>query len=289
MSLDQWPEHVHREIVDKFVDPAVSYQMTTRDFIVRPSAAAPITITLPPVGESAGRIFTIMPRLASPTNTITIASKGDSEGWKGNVVINTAGTKLLFFSDGAAWFQLSDSFVSGEFIAGAPVSGKATAVEQFDGLTHVTILTLTLTGANDLDLANADGGIGAKVYDFPEGRIQILGSIIDATVVVNNVFEASVNDVFIVGAGTVTAAADATLATTEVDLLPAVTLDTVSNTVLSLAWESALAEEPQFDGTVTPVDAFINVAVAGTSISAALTVAITGTWTITWQNLGDIA
>lgn len=291
MSLEQNPEHHHRTLVDKYVDPVVSYQMKTFDYVVRVSAAAPITITLPPVAEAMGRFYSIIARVATPTNTVTIAS-ADSSSWPGNPVVNTNGTKLLFYSDGLTWHQLSDSFSSTQFLAGAPIASKATAVETFDGTTHQTVITLTLTGANDLDLSGAaDNGIGVQVYQFPAGRINILGSVIDATVVTNLVYNASANDVFNVGAGSVSAtqAAEGDLTATEVDLLPKVVLDTVSNTVATFQWESALAAGAQFDGTATALKAFINAAVLNASTTADVTLAITGTWTITWVNLGDIA
>ena len=41
------------------------------------------------------------------------------------------------------------------------------------------------------------------------------------------------------------------------------------------------------DGTTTALDVFVNAAVANASTTKAVTVAVTGTLTITWINLGD--
>jgi len=173
---------------------------------------------------------------------------------------------------------------------GAVVSGKATAVEYGDGVLHQTVLTLTLTGANDLDLAgDADNSKGVKVYDFPVGRIHVLGATINASVTVNNAFNASDNDIFYMAVGSVdgTQAANADLTSTEADLIPKTTLDTESNATLTLDWHAALAAAAQFDGTTTALDVFVNAAVANASTTKAVTVAVTGTLTITWINLGD--
>lgn len=173
---------------------------------------------------------------------------------------------------------------------GAVVAGKCTAVEYGDGVLHKTVLTLTLSGTNDLDLAgDADCSAGIKVYDFPAGRIHLLGATVDASVVVNDAFNASTNDVFHVSVGSVdgTQAANGDLTGTEADLIPKTTLDTVSNTTLTLPWKTALAAAAQFDGTTTALDVFVNAAVANASTTKAVTVAVTGTLTMTWLNLGD--
>jgi hypothetical protein len=97
----------HHQVVDKFVDPIANYQMSTRDYVVRPSAdgdTGAITITLPPVAEARGRWYSIVCRNADAVNTITVQDKDDSECWAGDVVLNGKCDKLLCFSDGLAWF-----------------------------------------------------------------------------------------------------------------------------------------------------------------------------------------
>ena len=172
--------------------------------------------------------------------------------------------------------------------AGAIVANKCTASEGGNSALHQTTLTLTLTGANDLDLADgADHGTGVQIYDFPAGRIHIIGVTINASVVCNNAFNADPNDIFYLGCGTVTAGDEGTLAGTEQNLIPVTTIDTVGNTTLTNDWHAALAADAVFDGTGTAVDLFVNAAVANTATTKAVTIAITGTMTITWINLGD--
>ncbi len=148
-------------------------------------------------------------------------------------------------------------------------------------------ISLAISGANDIDLADGDHGAGKKIFTFPAGRILVLGATIDALATSNDAFEANPNDIYYLGVGTVTAADDATLATTEQDIIPVTTIDTAGNTSLINTWKNALAASAQFDGTTTAVALFVNAAVAGTSLTKALTIAVVGTLTVTWINLGD--
>jgi len=169
---------------------------------------------------------------------------------------------------------------------GAIVADKATAVENLNE-THKTTLTFTLTGDNDLDLADGDHGTGIQVYDFPAGHILILGATIDASVTTSANYDTSPNDVFVVSCGTEVGADDNALTGTEVDIIPSTELDTVGATALTLDWHAALAASAQFDGTGTAKDLYVNVACTAASATGANTYAITGTLTVTWINLGD--
>jgi hypothetical protein len=77
------------------------------------------------------------------------------------------------------------------------------------------------------------------------------------------------------------------LTLTEQDIIPATTIDTQGNTVLTNALKAALAASAQFDGTASALDLYVNAAVLNASTTKAVTVAITGTLTLFWINLGD--
>jgi len=103
----------HDEIVDKYVNPIEDYQMTTYDYIVRPAAdgnSGPITVTLPPVAEAKGRVYSILARTADPVNTVTIADKDDSEGWGGDYIFVADGHSVIMYSDGLKWTALFGGF-----------------------------------------------------------------------------------------------------------------------------------------------------------------------------------
>jgi hypothetical protein len=109
MGLEQNNEQQYREVVDKYINPVVDTQMTTRDYVVRPAAdgdSGPITITLPPVAEAKGRLYSIIARNADAVNTITIADRDDSECWGGDIVMDGKCDRALMYSDGLAWLAL---------------------------------------------------------------------------------------------------------------------------------------------------------------------------------------
>lgn len=108
MLEDRSSEH-QREVVDKYHDPQASYQMTTRDYVMRPEAFAftgPIVITLPPVADAKGRFYSILARRGDVFNTITITDKNDSECWIADITLNNKCDRVLLYSDGLTWIPL---------------------------------------------------------------------------------------------------------------------------------------------------------------------------------------
>ena len=99
---------------DKYVEPdGRSYEMSTRDYIVRPQTYAwnavterggPIVITLPRVAEAKGQWYSIIARRADETNTITVQNRGDSECWVADMLFKYKCKRILLYSDGLAWF-----------------------------------------------------------------------------------------------------------------------------------------------------------------------------------------
>lgn len=97
---------------DTYVNPAADYQMRTWDYRVRPRAngtSGAWTLTLPPVAEAKGRIYSIIARDADAVNTITITDLDDSECWQGDVVFDAKCDRMLAYSDGLAWSYWTSS------------------------------------------------------------------------------------------------------------------------------------------------------------------------------------
>lgn len=170
-------------------------------------------------------------------------------------------------------------------IGAAAASGNVASESR--GIVNKTLLTLTAVG---ITLADAAQGGGVKVYDFPEGRILVLGVVgtltFTTTSVLASTLNASVTGNW--GLGTVVQA-NGTLATTEQNLIP--TTNFTSSATINVAGSTtskALAASAQFDGTTTAVDAFLNVGIAGaTDIDGDATITATGTILMHWINLGD--
>jgi hypothetical protein len=116
MGLEQNNEQHYRQVVDKFHDPAASYTMTVRDYVLRITAdTEAVTITLPPVAEAKGRFYSIKCRDAS--FAVTIQDQDDSEDWQGDIVMAIAGCHELFYSDGLKWMNILfpfDKTITGE-------------------------------------------------------------------------------------------------------------------------------------------------------------------------------
>jgi len=106
MGLEQNNEQHYREVVDKFIDPAATMQMSTRDYVVRPDASAGnMTITLPPVADAKGRFYSIVARVTAG-NVITVTDDNDSECWLGDISLNSKCDRVLLYSDGLCWHPL---------------------------------------------------------------------------------------------------------------------------------------------------------------------------------------
>lgn len=171
---------------------------------------------------------------------------------------------------------------------GLPNGATVTAVETGFGPYRKTVLTLTATPMTIVD-ANVAGNV--KIYDFPEGRIALLGCIASlaptTTTAIASTLNAGVAGVWALGS--VAAAADATLTSTEADMLPSTAW--TSSTTINVAAATvtgALAAAAQFNGTATAIDMYLNAAITtATDIDADATVTWTGTVTFHWINLGD--
>jgi|SRR5882762_9200584 len=169
---------------------------------------------------------------------------------------------------------------------GASAGTGNAAVEKGMGPFHQTVLTLT-----DMQIPVTDAlAYGSqKIYDFPEGRINIQGvvanlqwGVVGARTTIND--SASLTWAI----GTV-AASNITLSSTMVDLLPKQTkVLSAATTAYNTAQGAALAASAQFDGTGTAKDAILNVGFeTNTDIDADGILKVSGTVVITWQALGD--
>ena len=172
--------------------------------------------------------------------------------------------------------------------SGVGASNHATVVatEQGNAVIHRTVLTLTATPVTVREIQQ---GGGIKVYTFPEGRILLLGAtgtiIPTTTSAPAGTLHASVTGNW--GVGTVTQAS-ATLATTEQDILQVAAFTSSATINVAGSAVAAVGVLAPFDGTSTPIAAFLNLAVAGAGdIDANATVIVTGSITIAWMSLGD--
>jgi hypothetical protein len=158
---------------------------------------------------------------------------------------------------------------------------NVTAVESAFGNVQKTVLTLASTPMvvtlGHVAYTNWSGS--AKIYDFPTGRIDILGVVVDNLTAVTNPTCVATSDVtYALGS----VAGSGALTGTEVDLCP-----TNGFTQLTNYFDKALAASAQFDGTTTPLDVYLNCSISSNNVALATTNAVSGKITIHWINLGD--
>ena len=172
----------------------------------------------------------------------------------------------------------------------AAAAAGVSAVEYGDGILHQTVFTL---GPLLQTVTDALAYASTKIYDFPAGRINILGCTANVQFAVttdrtDTTGTINASAALKWGLGTA-AASNITLASTMVDLMPktAVTLDGAEDAYTALAG-SPLAAAALLDGTGTAKDAFFNVGFeTNTEIDNDGVLACNGTITLTWINLGD--
>lgn len=158
-----------------------------------------------------------------------------------------------------------------------------TAVAESGALIHKTTLTLAAFPIAISDDAGVAQYGGAKVYDFPEGLIGILGCSVKGALT----GYASLIDTFAsnVALGTVTATTGSTLTSTEADIMGSVADSAAVAEVAAV--DAVSAAMAVLDGTATAKDAFLNFVIADDVAHGAGTALFTGTIIINWVHLGD--
>lgn len=170
----------------------------------------------------------------------------------------------------------------------APTTGSIIPKECGTGAVRQTVLTFTNVPVTVANTTGASFG-SFKFYDFPEGLIHVHGvsAYFSSIVWTGESIVATGSGDFSMGT---TATADATLSSTDVNLLPSsAMLDPFVGGVGRSNAHAYLAASAKFDGTTTPVDAYLNVIIddADVSDTDSDTVLFTGTVVITWQNEGN--
>jgi hypothetical protein len=169
---------------------------------------------------------------------------------------------------------------------------KSVVISNSIGQLRTDSIRLTMAGGTNIVTATNGSAEGEKVsfYTFPQGRIMILGAVINA-VVTNSlgVMEASANDVFNVSIGSAGAADDATLVGTESDVIGETEIDTVDGTTCTNAWQASFTNSVPtvLDGTTTAAALWWNTGVADASLGSNCNFGVTGTVYVTWTWLGD--
>lgn len=172
-------------------------------------------------------------------------------------------------------------------------AGYLIADETGQGLyrtTRIRFADMIVTMADDAGVV-AYGGL--KVYDFPEGVIEVLGSKatltrVERTVADNTGFAAAFDGDASVG--TVTASTGATLTSTEANFCPSFSTAQASAGVSAGGNSVATTRVGTIDGTGTAADMYMNLLVDDADqdlTTTASNLAVTGEIVVSWMIVGD--
>lgn len=220
---------------------------------------------------------------------ILVRDGHDLSGTTANKPTNVETGQMYFDTDlnrlevynGSAWQEVA---MTGGTV-GAAAGTNVTAVEYGNNAVHKTVLTLAATPITLTDEAGVVLYGGQKVYDFPEGLLVFLGAALDADVAVAGSLNADADGD--VGLGTVTASNNATLATTEQNLIPTTAIAQLVSSAGPCDCQSTSTESGTIlDGTTTAVDAFLNFLWDDADHDGG-TMTVTGTLTLIWAIAGD--
>lgn len=168
-------------------------------------------------------------------------------------------------------------------VAGTGVSVKESVFDAY----HVTRFTFVNAAVVLADNAGVVAYGGLKIYDFPQGNILVLGAVADVDLTKSS---AGVNTNWDgdMGVGSVTATSDATLASTEQNIIPTTSTPQASSGATTANGVSTAVAF--LDGTSTAADLYFNLLVDDADhdvTGTACNLILNGTMTVAWLNLGD--
>lgn len=164
-------------------------------------------------------------------------------------------------------------------------AGTGVTADTTRGTLNVTTIDIAALSVTTTDNGAAGAQGSQKIYDFPAGNILILGAVglLSISRVGTNLTATSA---VVASVGTVAAGAgDATLTSTEANIVPSTTA-TLSGGA-NAAVDMASTAQGIFDGTATPADAILNFATPDAGSTGNDALLVSGSITITWVNLGD--
>jgi hypothetical protein len=172
------------------------------------------------------------------------------------------------------------------YTMGAKNGSTVSAADYAFGGFRSTVLTLASTPVTVANVTGASFG-SVKLYDFPAGRIYILGGSSNLSFVwTGESIAADGSGDYSLGT---TASADATLGGTDVDIQASTAM--LDPFVLGVGTGSGVFAAPAaHDGTATAKDLYLNIIIDDADVSDADTdtVLVSGTVRVLWCDFGDI-
>lgn len=221
---------------------------------------------------------------------MTTPAKFPAEAWDGKTANDQRVANAYVAPDGDDWDRIAAEVVAiaANLVPGYGLgakNGAAVAVSE----TQIGPLKRTVFTITDLTVAMTDattaGSHGKhKLYDFPAGLILVLGCVTDLVVArVGTAIGAAAAVVGSIGSADV-GTDNATLTSTEADIVPSTAATLSSGTGNFDGQSSSVA---MIDGTTSAAKASLNLAVPDGDSSGNDSLTVNGTVTLTWVSLGD--
>lgn len=173
------------------------------------------------------------------------------------------------------------------YVGAIPSVTGLTVSEDGFGPYRRTVLKFTNVAFTLTDVPSTVAYSGKKVYDFPLGNLLIFGAVADL-VVTKSAAGVDLDAAGDFGVGTVTASNNATLSSTEQNIIP--TTETLMAAGSANAKGMNIAAIAPLDGTATAIDLFLNFLVDDGDqdvTSTPTNLIVNGTLVVNWINLGD--
>lgn len=169
------------------------------------------------------------------------------------------------------------------------VAANIVGIDYAAGYRYTTVLTFTNYAISLTDEASTVAWGAAKVFTFPKGGIGFGGAVSDVALTIS---AAGVNADWDgdFALGTATAANDATLSSTEDDLLPTTATPQAAANATTAKGITTTSELAILDGTTTAKEVWFNILVddADQDVTSTPTnMILNGTVTVTWDFLGS--
>lgn len=203
------------------------------------------------------------------------------------IIRDLNGTRLRIASGGTFLEDLGSIHLLGFGIGAIPIVTGLTSVTEKMGHIHRSLFTFTNMVITTTD-GTTNGAQGSqKIYTFPRGLILILGGTANLTITGDGT--GVINTAVVVGAvGSVAPANDATLTSTEANMIPSTASTLTAGAGVT---KGRGVTQTYFDNTTntnsTQLSANLNFAMPDASSTANGTITVTGTVEICWINLGD--
>lgn len=196
------------------------------------------------------------------------------------------GNQETFGSGAILNFEPNHTIVTSDGIGLALVDSAVAVLESWKTL-HRTLFTFTAKVIATVDHTTNGGNATLLLYTFPRGNIQVLGASSNLTLTGDGT--GVTTTAAVVGAvGTVVAASDATLTSTEANIIPSTVCTlTASAGVMKGKPTTAISIDNTTTTNSTQMTANLNFAIPDAGSTAAGSLTVTGTLEIIWANYGD--